>query len=331
MGDMIPISLFPASSAQKDGTKIIGNRYHVPHLVLLIGAAVGIVLIGAAACAKKAAPPAPVSRGYAIPLVDLAADAARQVVVDREPGQYLGHPTTVLLEDGRTMIAVYPKGHGRGPIQMKRSRDGGLTWSERLPGPENWATSLETPTIHRVVGPDGKKRLIVWSGLYPARLSVSEDDGATWTPLAPAGDWGGIVVMSALVEIKPFGSGRYMAMFHDDGRFFAKEPRRAGPGRVHALQDLLGGRRPDLVLPGGGLSRRARSISASRGSSARPTAGPWRRSCARTAGRATRSSSSPRTRARRGANRASFRERSPATGTPGDTPRTGGSSCRSGT
>jgi len=210
----------------------MGNRYHVPHLIVPIvccAAALAAAIAGGSACAKKAALPAPVSRGYAIPLVDLAADTARQVVVDREPGQYLGHPTTVLLEDGRTVIAVYPKGHGRGAIQMKRSRDGGLTWSDRLPGPENWATSLETPTIHRVVGPDGRKRLVVWSGLYPARLSVSEDDGTTWTPLAPAGDWGGIVVMSALVEIKPFGSGRYMAMFHDDGRFFAKEPRRQDP------------------------------------------------------------------------------------------------------
>lgn len=197
--------------------------------LLIMAAALAVVLIGGPACAKKAAPPAPVSRGYSIPLIDLAADASRQVVVDREPGQYLGHPTTVLLEDGRTMIAVYPKGHGRGAIIMKKSGDGGLTWGDRLPVPENWATSLETPTIHRVVGPDGKKRLIVWSGLYPARLAVSEDDGGTWTPLAPAGDWGGIVVMSALVELRPFGRGRYMAMFHDDGRFFAKEPRQENP------------------------------------------------------------------------------------------------------
>ncbi len=186
-------------------------------------------LIVVSGCAKKGATPAPVSRGYTIPLVDLAADARRQVVVDRETGQYLGHPTTVLLEDGRTMIAVYPKGHGRGAIVLKRSGDGGLTWSERLPVPENWATSLETPTIHRVVGEDGTKRLIVWSGLYPARLAVSEDDGATWTPLAPAGEWGGIVVMSALVELRPFGSGRYVAMFHDDGRFFARDARQEKP------------------------------------------------------------------------------------------------------
>ncbi|HSA96524.1 MAG TPA: sialidase family protein [Acidobacteriota bacterium] len=188
-----------------------------------------LALFGAAACAKKAAAPAPVSRGYTIPLIDLAADVSRRVVVDREPGQYLGHPTTVLLEDGQTLVAVYPKGHGRGAIIMKRSTDGGSTWSERLPVPENWATSLETPTIHRVAGPDGKKRLIVWSGLYPARLSVSEDDGVTWTPLTPAGNWGGIVVMSALVELRPFGRGRYLAMFHDDGRFFAKEPRQESP------------------------------------------------------------------------------------------------------
>ena len=187
-----------------------------------------IVMIAASACAKKAPQAGRLSRGYTIPLVDLAAEREHQVVVDREPGQYLGHPTTVLLEDGRTIVAVYPKGHGRGPIVMKRSADGGLTWSGRLPVPENWETSLETPTIHRVVGADGTKRLILFSGLFPARLSMSADDGLSWTSLMPAGDWGGIVVMSALVELRD-GRGRYMAMFHDDGRFFNKNPHQENP------------------------------------------------------------------------------------------------------
>ncbi len=150
------------------------------------------------------------------PFVDLAQDTGRQVVVDREAGQYLGHPSTVLLEDGCTILCVYPKGHGKGPLVLKRSTDGGLTWSARLPVPENWATSLETPSIHRVVDAAGRKRLIVWSGLYPARLSVTEDDGDHWTPLMPAGNWGGIVVMGSVAAVRG-APGHYLAWFNDDG------------------------------------------------------------------------------------------------------------------
>ena len=156
-------------------------------------------------------------------LIDLDDQAYRQVVVDHEPGQYLGHPTTCLLEDGKTMLCVYPKGHGRGSIVYKRSDDGGLTWSDRLPTPENWSTSKEVPTLHRVVDADGKKRIIMWSGLYPAKLAVSEDDGKSWGDLKPVGDWGGIVVMG-FVEKLSTGPGHYMAMFHDDGRFIGKTP-----------------------------------------------------------------------------------------------------------
>lgn len=160
----------------------------------------------------------PVGEVLGVPQVDLAGDFIRQTTVDIEEGRYLGHPTTVLLEDGRTVLAVYPEGHGRGPIRLQRSRDGGRTWAP-LPVPENWATSQETPSIHRVVDAAGRKRLIVWSGLYPARLSVSEDDGATWSPLRPAGDWGGIVVMGSLEPVRG-EPGHYLAWFHDDGRFF---------------------------------------------------------------------------------------------------------------
>jgi hypothetical protein len=170
---------------------------------------------------RPAGPP-PVRPGYSIPLIDLARQERRQVVVDRERGQYLGHPTTVLLEDGSSLLVVYPKGHGRGAIVRKRSSDGGLSWSGRLPTPENWATSKEVPTIHRVVDPRGKRRLILFSGLYPIRMSVSEDDGSTWTPLEPIGDFGGIVAMASVERLR---DGSYMALFHDDGRFLRGEGR----------------------------------------------------------------------------------------------------------
>ncbi len=166
--------------------------------------------------------------GFTIPLIDLAADTDRQVVVDREEGQYLGHPTTVLLEDGKTMLCVYPKGHGRGAIVYKRSNDGGLTWSQRLPTPESWATSQEVPTLFRVVDAEGKKRIIMFSGLYPCRMAVTEDDGATWSEIEPVGDWGGIVAMGTVVKQKT-GAGHYMAMFHDDGRFFTADDKRESP------------------------------------------------------------------------------------------------------
>lgn len=184
--------------------------------------AVVLLLLGVAVAALSAQERARSAAG--LPLVDLAADTARQTVVDREPGQYLGHPTTVLLEDGRTILAVYPKGHGRGAIVLKRSQDGGRTWGEREPVPENWATSQEVPTIHRVVDRDGVRRLILFSGLYPIRMAVSADDGRTWTPLAPIGDFGGIVAMASVERL---ANGDYLALFHDDGRFLRNSGQRA--------------------------------------------------------------------------------------------------------
>ncbi len=158
----------------------------------------------------------PVRRGYTIPLIDLADQKHRQVIVDREKGRYLGHPTTVLLEDGKTILIVYLEGHGRGSIAMKRSTDGGLSWSGRLRVPENWSTSRETPTIHRIVDPRGKERLTLFSGLYPIRRAISEDDGRTWTTLEPIGDFGGIVAMASVERLR---NGDSLALFHDDGRF----------------------------------------------------------------------------------------------------------------
>ncbi len=191
-------------------------------------------------------------RGFTIPQVDLANDTARQSTVDREEEVYLGHPTTVLLDDGHSVLCIYPKGHGKGQLVMKKSVDAGRTWSERLPVPASWSTSKETPHIYPVVDQGGTKRLILFSGLYPIRMSVSEDEGATWTELAPIGDYGGIVAMADLINT---GRGAYTAFFHDDGRFIRNQGKATGLFYVYAVDSTDGGltwNQPRVVahLPG---------------------------------------------------------------------------------
>lgn len=174
-----------------------------------------------------------------IRLLDLDQDANRQVVVDKQEGHYLGHVSTVLLSDRKTILAVYPQGHGKGPILYKKSGNGGKTWSDRLPTPGSWATSLETPTIHCTIDPRSKKeRLILWSGLYPARLASSEDNGKTWSELRSAGDWGGIVIMGFVERLK---NGDYLAMFHDDGRFFRDHGKQTGKFTLYQTLSHDGG------------------------------------------------------------------------------------------
>ncbi len=178
-----------------------------------------------------------IPRGYTIPLIDLAEQKHRQIIVDREKGQYLGHPSTFLFEDGKTMLIVYPKGHGKGAIVMKRSTDAGLTWSERLPTPANWATSQETPTLYRTISPPsppgrgvggegaGHNHLVIFSGIYPIRMAHSPDDGKSWSDLRAIGAFGGTVAMASVIRLK---NGDYMALFHTgayglDGK--KREPR----------------------------------------------------------------------------------------------------------
>lgn len=157
------------------------------------------------------------SKTYSIPIIDISDDTKRQILIDLETGQYLGHPTTVLLDDNKTMFIVYPKGHGKGAIVMKKSVDAGLTWSERLETPESWATSAEVPTLYPVEDCNGKKRIIMFSGRYPIRMSISENKGNSWSELNPVFNFGGIVATSDLIQLK---SGDYMSFFHDNGKFY---------------------------------------------------------------------------------------------------------------
>jgi hypothetical protein len=133
-------------------------------------------------------------RTHALQFLDLDGQTNRQVVVDRQAGQYLGHPTTVLLEDGRTIIAVYPRGHGKGPITMKRSTDAGLTWAKPTVILSRADVHLCEPGIIR--SPDGQQLAVLLrenSRRKNSHVIFSQDEGRTWSeprefPAALTGD-----------------------------------------------------------------------------------------------------------------------------------------------
>jgi hypothetical protein len=126
-----------------------------------------------------------VSRSFQIPLVDLAQDTDRHVIVAEGTDEvYQGHPTTVLLPDGRTLFAVWTLGHGGVCGPMKKSSDGGKTWSELLRVPDSWRQVYNCPTIYRLIDPQGKARLFVFATQNGGLVSsYSEDDGASWSEM----------------------------------------------------------------------------------------------------------------------------------------------------
>lgn len=130
-------------------------------------------------------------RDIEIPTIDISGDADRHVMVARgTPDTYQGHPTTLLLPDGRTMFCVWTLDHGGPCGPLKRSDDGGITWRDLLPVPETWQRVRNCPTLYRLTGPDGVSRLVVFAGQGPdgsMHRSLSVDNGRSWSAMVSTG------------------------------------------------------------------------------------------------------------------------------------------------
>lgn len=156
-----------------------------------------------------------------LPVVDLSGETNRHVVVAAGTKDvYQGHPTTLLMPDGKTIFCVWSTGHGGPAGTMARSDDGGKSWT-RLDDslPANFKKHLNCPSIYRLVDPAGKERLWVFSAWLGARATgeampriVSEDSGRTWHEMPPLGAaFRCVMTFSSVTRLK---DGRYAGFFH---------------------------------------------------------------------------------------------------------------------
>jgi len=132
----------------------------------------------------------------AIPTIDISGETDRRVIISQgTETNWQGHPHTVLLPDGKTMFCVWAGRqdgtgrHGAPGGLLKRSDDGGLTWSGLLDVPANWKdVGRGSPTIHRLVDTQDVARLFVYCRDEKRTTflhAVSTDEGLTWSPLRP--------------------------------------------------------------------------------------------------------------------------------------------------
>ncbi|MBQ2383918.1 MAG: exo-alpha-sialidase, partial [Oscillospiraceae bacterium] len=159
--------------------------------------------------------------------------------IERAPGtnrQYLGQPDMIKTSTGR-LIMAYPVGHGKGPLVMRISDDGGLTWTEKTDIPADWAGSQETPTLYALnVG--GKEKLILitacpgWGTDSDGNstgwnVSYSDDNGDTWSEYEhfwsnfSNGNVNKVIVgMASLVQLKDENGNyieKWMGVYHNYG------------------------------------------------------------------------------------------------------------------
>lgn len=133
----------------------------------------------------------PGKRNITIPNLDIAYERERHVMIAAgSENVRQGHVNTVLMPDGETMFAAWCIGHG-GPVgPLKRSDDGGQTWSDPLDVPDNWSDHANCPPLYRLTDPEGVERMFIFANSGPEGdimyQAHSEDGGETWTPFEPS-------------------------------------------------------------------------------------------------------------------------------------------------
>ena len=151
-----------------------------------------------------------------LPVLDISQDKDRHTVIAAgTPEVYQGHPTSLLMPDGKTIFVVWCINHGGFAGPMAKSSDGGKTWTrldDKLP--PGFAKHKNCPSIYRMVASDGTERLWVFSAQPLMPRIMSEDGGGTWKELDPLG-FANVMTFSSVVEKNPGKrDGKYIGLYH---------------------------------------------------------------------------------------------------------------------
>ncbi|MEA5127928.1 MAG: exo-alpha-sialidase [Proteiniphilum sp.] len=150
------------------------------------------------------------SRISTVPTIDISGQKKKHIIIATGTETiYQGHPTTVLMEDGRTIFCVWSFNHGGVAGPMAKSTDGGLTW-EQVESPADWKDMKNCPSIYRMIDKKGKERLMVYSAQPNIAQSYSEDGGKTWSPVRSM-NMTCVMAFTSMVRLK---NGDYLAMYN---------------------------------------------------------------------------------------------------------------------
>ena len=180
-----------------------------------------------------------------LPILDISGETDRHVIVaEGTKDVFQGHPTTLLMPDGKTIYCVWTYDHGGPCGPMAVSHDGGLTWERKDDElPRDYSRHKRCPSIYRMTDKNtGKERLWVFSALQLPESFLqgkpspqvyrkvfksgerqwffsalpdmprimSEDGGKTWTVM-PALGFKCIMAFASTVELK---DGSYLGFYH---------------------------------------------------------------------------------------------------------------------
>ncbi|WP_419033645.1 sialidase family protein [Dysgonomonas gadei] len=145
-----------------------------------------------------------------LPTIDISQQQNRNVIIAKgKENLYNGHPSTVMLDDNKTIFCVWSLNHG-GPLNfLSISRDGGKKWVERKI-PNDWKILKNCPLIYKLTDKNGVERLMIFTSYPKMGQTFSEDSGNTWSSVKSLG----ITCNMPFTSIVRKKNGDYIGFYH---------------------------------------------------------------------------------------------------------------------